>query len=149
MKKENIYFLIQDISEKETYRIAYYLYRLYINVNEIKPDDPGLEMFSAVVTRLKKEKRTKKILNMITKELINEKFLTPVKNIEDHEYEFYPLNLLNQKFEEDTKIFRDYDRGFDYNTLDLKLLRCLFFNKKYSFTKILALSIFSEKKFLL
>ncbi len=141
----NIFFSIKDISEKETYRVAYYLYRLFLDFNSFDSYDDCFLLFYSILDKLKKVEDTEKLLDYIIQSLIREKKLTPFNPTKNYKHPFAYPHKLKLNFKEDAFLFSKHSNQNTDDLFYIKLFRCIFSNnEKYNFSKIIAWSLFCE-----
>lgn len=132
------YYSIKDLSEKQNYMIAGWLWRLTREIDEFRNYENLKVIYVALVLRLGLAEHSGKVVRAMIKKQIKDKNLTPRKDIEA---EFHPYDFrgkLKENYKEDSSI---YDRSAQWNSEEeeyIDIIRAVFAGKKEMFSQLIA-----------
>lgn len=148
----NFFYSIKDFSKEQNYALAYYFYKICLEVDCFHNFEECQHLYNSLVRVLKLEDHSRKVTSAIIKQLKKNKKLTPKKGgiPNSHPYDLH--GTLDEVYKEDTTIY-DKCGAWDTETVeDINLVRSIFAPRDENFANIVAYTFFyktdkDQKKF--
>lgn len=139
------FYSVKDLAKRQNLTIAYYLYRISSELEEIKYCDECQKLYNALVTELELQERSKKIIECIINQHIKTKKLTPreVPTKYTHPFEFREKLKVNYK--EDDKVFENCGNWSTNTENDINFIRAIFTDYKEWFPRVVIFTFFNKK----
>lgn len=139
------FYSVKDLSKRQNLTIAYYLYRISSEIEEIRFCDECQKLYNALVTQLELQEQSKKIIEYIIDQHVRTKKLTPreIPAKYTHPYELREKLTINYK--EDEKVFENCGNWSSNTENDINLIRAIFTDFKEWFPRIVAFTFFYKK----
>lgn len=138
----NFFYSIKNLSRKENLAVSYYLYKICLDVEEYRSFEESQVLYNILVTTLRIENHSKKVIQAVIQKHKKAKLLTPKINAEHGTHPFNLRGDIKTYYKEDSII---YDKCGNWNTEseeDINLVRAVFAPKLQNFAEIVAYTFF-------
>lgn len=135
---------VKNLNENEALAIAYYLYQLTVDVEDLASHEEIQWLYNALVDRLNLQAHSEAIMNVLIGKLVKTKVLTPINSGEKYRNPFCYRGKLKMNFREDDSIMENGGNWDTDNLRDINLVRVMFNGRNSNFARVVALTFFTK-----
>lgn len=139
------FYSVKDLSKRQNLTIAYYLYRISSEIEEIRYCDECQKLYNTLVTELELQERSKKIIECIIDQHIKTKKLTPREVPAKYTHPFEFREKLKVNYKEDDKVFENCGNWSTNTENDINFIRAIFTDYKEWFPRVVIFTFFNKK----
>lgn len=139
------FYSVKDLSKRQNLTIAYYLFLISSEIEEIRYCDECQKLYNALVTQLELQEHSKKIIEYIIDQHIKTKKLTPIEISAKYIHPYELREKLTKNYKEDGKVFENCGNWSSNTENDINLIRAVFTDFKEWFPRIVAFTFFYKK----
>jgi len=139
------FYSVKDLSKRQNLTIAYYLYRISSEIEEIRFSNECQKLYNALVTELELQERSKKIIECIIDQHIKTKKLTPREVTAKYTHPFELREKLKVNYKEDDKVFENCGNWSTNTENDINFIRAIFTDYKEWFPRVVAFTFFNKR----
>lgn len=136
------YYSVKDLSQEDILAIAYYFYRISIDIVNCKDHSVLQRLYNSLVLSLNLENHSRKVIAAVIGQHVKSKRLTLTNNEKAVENSFDFKGELSKNYKEDDEICNRCSRWFTGDEVNIDLVRAVFATKEPDLAKIIAYSFF-------
>ena len=140
------FYSVKDLSKRQNLTIAYYLYMICSEIEEIRYCDECQKLYNLLVIEFNLQERSKKIIDCIINHHIKTKKFTPREVPAKYVHPFELREKLTVNYKEDEKIFNNCGNWASNTENDINIIRAIFTDNKEWFPRIIAYTFFYKKE---
>ena len=138
------FYSVKDLSKKQNLILAFYLYQISIETDDIQYVDECQHMYKNLVNALNLEEYSRQIINSIIEHHLAIKKLTPKTISAKYVHPFALREKLTCNYKEDEKIFSKCGSWTSETEDEINLVRAVFADEKLWFPRIIAYTFFKN-----
>ena len=135
---------VKNLNENEALAIAYYLYQLTVDIEDLASHEEIQWLYNALVDRLNLQAHSEAIMNAFIGKFVKTKVFTPINPGEKYRNPFSYRGKLKLNFREDDSIMENCGNWDTDKLRDVNLVRVMFNGRNSNFARVVALTFFEK-----
>ena len=140
----NYFYSVKDLSKAQNLSVAYFLYLISLNIEDLERNEECQVLYEALVSALNLTEHSRLVIQAVINQHIKSKKLTPTKENPDNPNPYDMNGKLKTHYKEDEDVY-DNDGGWSSDNEDqINLVRAVFAGKSEWFSRIIAFTFFEK-----